>query len=193
MSPAARPRAVLLDRDGTIVVDHGYMSDPAQLEFLPNATEGLALMHRAGHPLVIITNQSGIGRGLFSPAQLAAVNARFTTMVEDAGARLAGMYFCPHRPEEGCACRKPNTQLALDAAAALGFDPARAVVIGDKDSDIELGRRLGATTMLVSEDTGSGKGGPPAPDYRVRDLLEAAQIILAMDQASASATRTQGA
>jgi histidinol phosphatase-like enzyme len=92
------------------------------------------------------------------------------------------VYVCPHRPDEGCACRKPNTQLALDAAADLDFDPARAVVIGDKGSDIELGRRLGATTMLVSAGT----------DYRVRDLLEAAQIILAMDHASASATRTQG-
>lgn len=192
MSPAARPRTVILDRDGTIVIDRGYMSEPAQLEFLPNAAEGLALMHRAGHPLVIITNQSGIGRGLFSPAQLAAVGARFTAMVEAAGARLAGVYFCPHRPDERCACRKPNTQLALDAAAALGFDPARAVVIGDKGSDIELGRRLGATTILVSAGAVRSDS-TPAPDYRVRDLLEAAQIILAIDHASTSATRTQGA
>jgi D-glycero-D-manno-heptose 1,7-bisphosphate phosphatase len=193
LSQAVRPRTVILDRDGTIVLDRGYMSDPAQLQFLTNAAAGLALMHRSGHPLVVITNQSGIGRGLFTPAQLTAVSARFTAMVEDAGARLAGVYFCPHRPDEGCACRKPNTQLALEAAAALGFDPARAVVIGDKGSDIELGRRLGATTMLVSADAAPARDGTSAPDYRVRDLLEAAQIILAIDPPSASATRTKGA
>ena len=78
------------------------------------------------------------------------MNARLLQMIEAAGAHIAGVYFCPHRPEDACACRKPEPQLLLEAAAALGFDPAHAVVIGDKSSDVELGRRVHALTMLVS-------------------------------------------
>jgi D-glycero-D-manno-heptose 1,7-bisphosphate phosphatase len=170
-------RAIILDRDGTIVVDGGYLAEPAQLQLLPGAVEGLRLLHERGHPIIVVSNQSGVGRGLFSLARLHEINRRFLCMLEQAGAKIDGLYFCPHRPEENCACRKPRTQLVLDAAAALGFAPARAVVIGDKSSDIELGRRVQALTMLVSA-TGRASDGPgPAPDYVVRDLLEAAEIV----------------
>lgn len=176
MSAAAGPRAVILDRDGTIVVDRGYLDDPAQLCFLPGAAEGLRLWHERGHPLVIVSNQSGIGRGRLSIERAREVNARLLQMIETAGARIAGVYFCPHRPEDGCACRKPEPQLLLEAAAALGFDPAQAVVIGDKSSDVELGRRVHALTLLVSQDGHASDGLPCEPDYVVRNLLEAAQL-----------------
>jgi D-glycero-D-manno-heptose 1,7-bisphosphate phosphatase len=176
VSAAAAQRAVILDRDGTIVVDRGYLDDPAQLRFLPGAAEGLRLWHERGHPLVIVSNQSGIGRGRLSLQRAREVNARLLQMIEAAGARIAGVYFCPHRPEDGCACRKPAPQLLLEAAAALGFDPQRALVIGDKSSDIELGRRVHALTMLVSQDGRASDGLPCEPDYVVSNLLEAARL-----------------
>jgi len=170
-------RAVILDRDGTIVVDRGYLHDPKQLQLLPGAAAGLRELHRAGHLLVVITNQSGIGRGLFTLAQLQAVNRRFSAMLEEAGAPLSGLYFCPHRPEDGCACRKPGAALLREAAVELGFVPAEAVVIGDKSTDIELGKRVGAATILVCAGTSPSDGKPAEPDFIVQDLREAARII----------------
>jgi D-glycero-D-manno-heptose 1,7-bisphosphate phosphatase len=187
---AARP--VVLDRDGTIVVDCGYLNDPAQLRLLPGAAVGLRAMHLCGHPLIVVSNQSGVGRGLFTLERLHAVNRRFTALLADVGAPLAGLYFCPHGPDEGCDCRKPNTALLLEAAAKLGFAPAEAIVIGDKSSDIELGRRVNATTILVSNDASTSDGKPAHPDYIARDLVEAARIIDQLsdaDPASAAATR----
>jgi D-glycero-D-manno-heptose 1,7-bisphosphate phosphatase len=180
-------RPVILDRDGTIVVDRGYLGDPQQLAFLPGAAEGLRTLHRAGHPLIVISNQSGVGRGMFTHERLQAVNLRFTAMLGEAGAPLSGLYSCPHRPEDGCDCRKPNTALLLEAAAALGFQPADAVVIGDKSSDIELGRRVGATTILVSAGTAASDGQPAHPDYIAGDLVEAARIIDSLGNAAPAA------
>ena len=177
MSTPAAGCAVILDRDGTIVVDRGYLSDPEQLRFLPGAAEGLRMLHEAGHPLIVVSNQSGVGRGLFTLAQLEAVNRKFATMLAEAGVTLAGLYFCPHHPEQGCDCRKPNTALLLRAAAELDFAPAAAVVIGDKSSDIELGQRVGATTILVGAAGQASDGRLTRADYTVRDLTDAARII----------------
>jgi D-glycero-D-manno-heptose 1,7-bisphosphate phosphatase len=172
-------KVVILDRDGTIVIDRHYLSDPAGLEFLPGAADGLKSLHESGHRLVVITNQSGIGRGLFTLERLQAMNARLREMVLESGARLDGIYFCPHRPEDNCDCRKPGTRLLFDAASELGFDPADAVVIGDKDSDTEFGQRAGTLTMLVSR--GESKNVPRAADYVVRDLREAATILRTLE------------
>jgi D-glycero-D-manno-heptose 1,7-bisphosphate phosphatase len=173
----AAPRTVILDRDGTIVVDRDYLDDPAQLQFLPGALEGLRLLRERGHRLVVVTNQSGVGRGRFPLARVAEVHARLGHLLREAGAAIDGIYYCPHRPEDRCECRKPKPALVLQAAAELGFEPAASVVIGDKSSDIELGRNLGATTMLVSATGRTSDGTPAAPDYVVRDLLEAARLL----------------
>jgi D-glycero-D-manno-heptose 1,7-bisphosphate phosphatase len=186
VSAARAGRPVILDRDGTIVVDCGYLDDPQHLTFLPGATEGLRMLHRSGHPLIVISNQSGVGRGMFTLERLHEVNLRFTAMLEEAGAPLSGLYYCPHRPEEGCDCRKPNTALLHEAAAKVGFEPAEAVVIGDKSSDIELGRRVGATTILVSAGAAASDGKPADPDYIARDLVEAARIIDQLSDASSA-------
>jgi D-glycero-D-manno-heptose 1,7-bisphosphate phosphatase len=185
----ASARAIILDRDGTIVVDGDYLDEPARLQFLPGAAEGLRRLHERGHPLIVVSNQSGVGRGLFSLARLQEINERFLRMVEEAGAKIDGLYFCPHRPEDNCACRKPGIQLVLDAAAALGFVPARSVVIGDKGSDVELGRRLQALTMLVSATGRASDGQGPAPDYVVHDLREAAAIIEKLERSAAPSGR----
>lgn len=176
---------MLLDRDGTLVIDRDYLADPAGLEFLPGAAEGLRRLHASGHRLVIISNQSGVGRGLFSLERLQEINARLSQMVREAGATLAGIYCCPHRPDEGCACRKPNVQLVRQAASELHFEPSAAVVIGDRDSDIELGRRLSATTIrLLPKRDGASPTTSSLPhpyavpaDHVAGDLLEAAGII----------------
>jgi D-glycero-D-manno-heptose 1,7-bisphosphate phosphatase len=105
------------------------------------------------------------------------VNDRLSEMAAAAGARIDAIYSCPHEPEAQCACRKPGIQLVLEAALRFGFDPASSIVIGDKSTDIELGRRLSAVTMLVSADGRTTDGEWVQPDYVIRDLAEAARII----------------
>ena len=172
-----RERVVLLDRDGTVVIDRDYLADPAGLAFLPGAAEGLKRLHKRGYRLVIVSNQSGVGRGLFTQQRLEAMNQRLRVMVQEAGAELAGIYCCPHRPDEGCACRKPNIALVQQAARELHFDPADCIVIGDRDSDIELGRRIGAITIRLLPQV---EPAAPAADYVVADLPQAADIIEAL-------------
>ena len=183
---------IVLDRDGTIVVDRNYLTDPDVLEFLPGAAQGLRRLHQRGHRLVIVSNQSGVGRGLLSLQRLEQINARLTQMVRQAGAELAGAYFCPHRPEEDCDCRKPKTQLLLQAARELAFDPADTIVIGDKSSDVELGRRVGALTILIASDRKEIAAAADA-DYVVTDLNAAAELIERLDSASGDAAHAHAA
>ena len=187
-------QTVVLDRDGTLVVDRNYLDDPDDLEFLPGAAEGLRRLHERGYRLVVISNQSGVGRGRFSLERLREINARLQQMVRAAGAELAGIYCCPHRPEDGCACRKPGTELLLQAARELRFDPEASIVIGDKATDIELGRRVGARTMLISSASDGSHEGPPAADHVVPDLSAAARLIEALqtEAVAAAAVRSDG-
>ncbi len=175
-------RAVILDRDDTLVIDRGYLADPAGLEFLPRAAEGLRRLRALGLELIVISNQSGVGRGLFDAAALEAMNARLFEMTREAGAALRAIYCCPHAPEARCDCRKPGQALLQQAAADLGFDPAESFVIGDKASDVEFGRRAGATTLLVGGQQPAGTPEPSATaaDYYVRDLVEAADRIASL-------------
>lgn len=146
---------VILDRDGTVICDKHYLSDPEQVELLPGAVEGLSAFEKAGLGLVIITNQSGVDRGFFSMNQVNAVNAELGSQLRRHGIELDGVFVCPHSPASGCECRKPKPGLLYDAAAKLNFEPDRCVVIGDKISDLDLGRAVGALTVLVR----TGKGG----------------------------------
>ena len=176
MNASGSDKVVILDRDGTMVIDRGYLSDPAGLEFEPGAAEGLRCLHEHGFRLIVVTNQSGVGRGLFPLERLHAMNARLTEMVEGAGARLAGLYYCPHAPDAKCDCRKPSLGLMTQAASELKFAPAAAIVIGDKESDIEFGRRAGAKTILI----GTGASAATfrvAPDIIAANLMEAARAV----------------
>lgn len=173
-------RAALLDRDGTVIADRGYLADPARVEILPRAAEGLARMRSCGLGLAILTNQSGVGRGYFGEAELCAVNRRMEELLEAQGVRLDGIYYCPCHPDQRCDCRKPKPGLARAASAELGFDPARSFVIGDKDSDMGMGRAVSARTFLVRPGAAGDNLGPEfeaRPDYVVEDLLDAAQRI----------------
>jgi len=172
-------RFVLLDRDGTIMVDRHYLADPTGVELLPGAAAGLRRLRDLGLGLAVVTNQSGLARGLMTAEQVAAVNQRLRELLFAEGITLDGIYLCPHAPEDRCFCRKPAIGLAMQAARDLGFDPAEAFVIGDKASDIVLARNLRARAILVR--TGNGRqterSGNCAPDAIVDDLADAAAWI----------------
>ena len=147
--------AVFLDRDGTLVRETGYLSDPAELELLPGVPAALRDLAAADLPLVVISNQSGIGRGMFREADVHAVMARLRGLLRERGVELTAIYFCPHRPDEGCSCRKPGTGLLERAADDLHLSLKASVMIGDKRIDAATGRRAGGQGILVR--TGYGR------------------------------------
>ena len=175
----SEPRCVVLDRDGTIIVERHYLSDPGQVELIPGVGEGLRRLRKLGLGLVVVTNQSGVGRGLFDGPRLDLIHGRMKELLQAEGVQLDGIYSCPHTPEDDCECRKPRTGLIELVRRELNFDVRTAFVVGDKASDIELGRRIGATTFLVR--TGYGAeviARPPVIcDYVVDDVRQAAKLI----------------
>ena len=173
-------RAILLDRDGTILLERHYLADPAGVELLPGAAEGLRRLATLG-PLVVVTNQSGIARGYLDLATLEEIHREMRRRLAREGVELAAIEFCPHHPEGGCECRKPRPGLALRAAARLGFDPAAAMVIGDKACDVGFARAIGASAILVRTGYGAREeaAGTCAPDVVVDDLVAAADWALA--------------
>jgi HAD superfamily hydrolase (TIGR01662 family) len=140
--------AVLLDRDGTLVADVPYNGDPDLVEPLPGVAEGLDRLRRAGLRLAVVSNQSGIARGLITTAQVEAVNRRLDDLVGP----LGPFVYCPHGPDDGCACRKPRPGLVREAAARLDVEPVRCVMIGDIGADIEAARAAGMRAVLVPTD-----------------------------------------
>lgn len=148
---SGRP-AAFLDRDGTLIHDTDYPRDPALVELLPGAAAALRQFRDAGCALVVVSNQSGIGRGLITPAEAAAVHCRFVELLAENGVALDGAYYCPHAPGDGCDCRKPAPGLILRAAAELSLDLARSVMIGDKASDVEAGRRARCQAIRFAGD-----------------------------------------
>ena len=172
-------RAVLLDRDGTIIVEKNYLGSAEGVELLPGAAQALRSLHDAGFLLIVITNQSGIGRGMFSVEAMTAVNDEIQRQLRADQVQIDAFYHCPHAPDDVCECRKPAPSLAWQAARDFGFDPAQSFVIGDKGSDIELGRAIGAGTILVR--TGYGRQHEESgvrADVIADDLAAAAASIL---------------
>jgi D-glycero-D-manno-heptose 1,7-bisphosphate phosphatase len=154
--------AVFLDRDGTINEEIGYMDRMEKLRLIPGAAEAIRLINASGMKTAVVTNQSGIARGIFTESFVAETHARLGEMLRAEGASLDGIYFCPHHPTEGrgdylrvCECRKPAPGLLFRAAAELDLDPARSYMVGDTLKDIEAGRRAGAQGILVR--TGYGE------------------------------------
>ncbi|HJT77608.1 MAG TPA: HAD family hydrolase [Gemmataceae bacterium] len=181
-------RAVFLDKDGTLVEDVPYNVDPAQVRLMPGAGAGLRRLHAAGFRLVVISNQSGVARGLFPEAALAGVEQRLRELLREEGVPLDGFYWCPHHPEGTvaayaveCDCRKPAPGLILRAAREQGIDLARSWFVGDILHDIEAGRAAGCTTVLLDNGHETEWVLTPQrqPHYTAAYLSEAAALILA--------------
>jgi D-glycero-D-manno-heptose 1,7-bisphosphate phosphatase len=172
---------VMLDRDGTIIVERDYLADPGGVELEARALEGLRRLVDAGALLIVVTNQSGIGRGYFDEAVVARVNDHVATLLMEGGVSIAGWYVCPHAPEEACSCRKPAPGLVKRAAVEFGFDPTLAYIVGDKASDIGLGAATGATPILVRTGYGArtAVGLPEGATMIADNLADAACQILA--------------
>ncbi|HBH80003.1 MAG TPA: D-glycero-beta-D-manno-heptose-1,7-bisphosphate 7-phosphatase [Nitrospira sp.] len=141
---------IFLDRDGTLNPDPGYIKSPDQFELFPGVAEALARLKLAGARLILITNQSGIARGLLSRHNLEAIHKKLRHLLSQAGATLDGIYFCPHHPDDGCRCRKPNRGMIDQAVQERGVDLGRSYVIGDHLRDIGLAKRVGARSVLVT-------------------------------------------
>ena len=169
----------MLDRDGTLIEERHYLSDPCEVELITGVADSLRELTEMGLGLVVITNQSGIGRGFFDERQVALVHQRMCELLEAEGVRLSGIYFCPHAPEDSCTCRKPAAALVERAVQDLGFDPQDSFVIGDKVCDIELGQQVGATTFLVRTGYGAqvAVDSTVIPDYVVGGVWEVVPIV----------------
>jgi histidinol-phosphate phosphatase family protein len=173
MPDLLQPLAALLDRDDTLIHDVPYNGDPDRVVPMPSAREALDRLRSAGIRLAVVSNQSGVGRGLLSLEQVAAVNRR----VDELLGPLEGFFVCPHVPSDACACRKPQPGLMLQAAAALEVPPQRCAVIGDIGADVDAGTRAGARPILVPtsrtrpEEIASAAETAPT-------LLEAVELLL---------------
>jgi D-glycero-D-manno-heptose 1,7-bisphosphate phosphatase len=185
-------RAVFLDKDGTIIENVPYNVDPALIRLTPGTEEGLRLLHRAGYPLFVVTNQAGVARGYFPESALTIVEARLKELLADFGVPLAGFTYCPHHPEGSverlaiaCDCRKPASGMILRLAAEYDIDLARSWMIGDILDDVQAGRGAGCRTILI--DSGNETKWILSPDrephHRAPDLAAAARHIIERDDA----------
>lgn len=170
----SEPFLVMLDRDGTINVDKHYLADPAGLDLLPGAVEGLVKLRDAGAVLCIVTNQSGIGRGYFDRTSADSINDALAEMLKPHGITFAHIALCPHAPDEACGCRKPAPGMALECAQATGLALAESWVIGDKASDVGLANNTGGRGILISGETDIQAG----QAFTAPSLSEAADYIL---------------
>ncbi len=168
-------RAVFLDRDGTIIYDRGYMRDPALVELLPGAAEALRGLTTDGWALVVISNQSGVGRGLITLDEMKAVQARFVEMIRNEGVEIAASYLCAHRPDEHCRCRKPSTYHLELAGREHEIDMVDSWMIGDRRSDIQAGKNAGCRTIWFENPLFPVV--PGLADYEARTWDEAAAIV----------------
>jgi D-glycero-D-manno-heptose 1,7-bisphosphate phosphatase len=192
LSPARSRPAVFLDKDGTLVEDVPYNVDPAKVRLRPGAGPALRRLADEGFALVVVTNQSGVARGLFPAEALHDVKVRLREVLAPFGAELIGFHACPHHPQGSvppfdreCECRKPKPGLLLRAAEAQGLDLHRSWMVGDILDDIEAGRRAGCRTVLIDDpNSPSGEtewrgGGYRTPHAVVAGLEDASRVILA--------------
>ena len=174
--------AIFLDRDDTIVKDTGYLHEPQRVALMPHAARGLAALAKAGWPLVVVTNQSGIARGMYGEKEYLAVMKKLGELLAPHGVQLLGSYFCPHHPDftGACYCRKPAAKLFRDASREHGIQLAQSWYIGDRWRDVAPAATLGGRAVLISKDTASedarqaiAAGFPVAAD-----LAAAAKLIV---------------
>jgi heptosyltransferase II len=176
---------VFLDRDGTLNYDPGYLKIAADLKLLAGVGPALARLKRAGARLVVVTNQSGVGRGMMTLKDLEAIHARLQGLLEQEDAALDAIYFCPHHPDDGCRCRKPNVGMVERAQSELQLDHRKFYLVGDHARDIQLAQRVGAKAILLTaapmdaQSLETLKAKQAMPDTVARSMTEAVDWILA--------------
>jgi D-glycero-D-manno-heptose 1,7-bisphosphate phosphatase len=181
---AAKRRAVFLDRDGTISEEYGYANHISRFQMFPFAAAAIRRLNEAGIPVIVVTNQSGVARGYFGEELVARIHARMSDELAAAGARVDGVYYCPHVRADGCKCRKPEVGMLKQAAREHNLQLGGSTVVGDRYSDVALGHAAGCRSIFVL--TGYGRGDyewhhaswPRQPDDVVENLAEAVDLIL---------------
>ncbi|MGQ9681929.1 MAG: HAD-IIIA family hydrolase [Anaerolineae bacterium] len=189
MKPGTLPRAVFLDRDGTLIRNYHYGREPSRVCLLPGVVEGLRWLQGAGYRLAVVTNQAGVARGFLCESDVAAVNERLLALLADAGIAVENVYYCPHGPEgvvagyvTHCQCRKPEPGLLLRASVEMRVSLSASWYIGDVLADAEAGNRAGCRTVLL--DLGTEPLPSTAiqvPTFVARNLPHAVRLILAAD------------
>ena len=172
---------MFLDRDGTLIVETNYLSNPADVVFIPGVFDAVGRLRQAGFRIVVVTNQAGMARGYYGLDDYRAVEAHVETAFRDNGAPIDGTWFCPHHPEftGPCACRKPGTGMYRQAAEALGIDLAASYYVGDKLSDVHPSADLGGWGILVRTGYGREEEANAGPEVTVvSDVSAAADWIL---------------
>jgi D-glycero-D-manno-heptose 1,7-bisphosphate phosphatase len=178
-------RAVFLDRDGVLVRDSGYVHRVQDLQLLPGAVEGLLALQQAGYLLVVVTNQSGIARGLYTEADYQCFTSAMRSALQQSGVELTDVLHCPHLPNAAvarfaveCSCRKPSPGMLLRAIAEFGIDPGRSMMVGDRDSDLQAGRAAGVRhNFLIGE---PGSSSTQKPDGIFSNLSELSTYLLGL-------------
>jgi D-glycero-D-manno-heptose 1,7-bisphosphate phosphatase len=182
-SAALRP-GVFLDRDGTLAEEVGYLNHLSRFRMFPFVASAVRRLNDAGLPVIVITNQSGVGRGYFPESLVLEVHKLMVQQLTAAGAHVDAVYYCPHTSSDNCVCRKPKTGMLDRAAREHAIDLKRSFVVGDKHDDIQLARNAGAQSILVRTGYGQGEVAwnaekwPSQPAFVAQDLAEAATWIL---------------
>jgi D-glycero-D-manno-heptose 1,7-bisphosphate phosphatase len=191
-------RAVFLDRDGTLCEEMGYLNHITRLRIFPFVTAAVRRLNDADFPVIVVTNQSGAARGIFPESLIAEVHERIRHDLAVSGARIDAFYFCTHRSEDGCDCRKPGTGLLERAARDHSLALPGSWVVGDRRADVDLARNAGARSVLVL--TGYGRGEfewhapdwPYPPDFVAEDLAAAVEKILERESSANAAAAGSG-
>ena len=184
VSPIAPRPAAFLDRDGTIIDDAHYIANPALVRLRPGAADAIARLNHASIPVIVVTNQSGVARNIFPESLVHEVHKKMVAQLAAGGAWIDAIYFCPHKSEDDCECRKPNPGLLEQAAREHALDLAASWVVGDRYADLEMGHAARARGILVM--TGYGRGEyelhrttwPRQPDALAENLRDAVRQIL---------------
>ncbi len=177
---------VFFDRDGTINVDLDYLADPDKLQLIPGAAKAIKEANELGVRVFVITNQSGVARGLYREEDVLAVHHRLERVLKDSGARIDALFYCPHHPDYGiapyrkvCKCRKPSTGMLREAQKSFGIDLRASFVVGDKCTDVKTGKNAGCGTVLVLTGYGATESddcGAEA-DFVAQDIYDAWKYI----------------
>jgi D-glycero-D-manno-heptose 1,7-bisphosphate phosphatase len=164
--------ALFVDRDGTLIEDVGFIDDPAHVHLLPGVADAVRAFNTNGVPVVVISNQSGVGRGMFDMACVWSIDAEMRRQLLQQNASITASYYCPHHPDDGCTCRKPGVALLRQAAAELDLDLEASWMVGDRQSDLDTGLAAGCHVAALGFE-------PSDPATRVLDsLLELTEVLV---------------